>query len=137
MSMSNLFKPLWGVLEPKLVILTGKWAIGSTGAVGTKTGGGGLALTRNNVGNYTIQLKGAKEVTARCNAILHASVNAIDTDVDPTNDAAAHYVRVLSMTDSTGAILFQCFDEAGAAAELPSGATISCSVFAKLSSVTR
>lgn len=46
--------PIAGSLTRGLTILAGSWAIGSTGAVGTKTCGEGMTLTRTDVGDYTI-----------------------------------------------------------------------------------
>ena len=134
MSMSQGFRPWWGVLEPKMVCLSGKWAIGGTGAVGTQTGGQGLSLTRNSAGNYTIQLLGSKQVAARLQAILDCHVALFVNDVDPSNDTDAHWVKMLAISDSAGTVTFQCVDEAGAAREAPSGAVITVTLFGRQSS---
>lgn len=134
MSMSQSFRPWWGVLEPKAVELMGKWAIGGTGAVGTQTGGQGMSLTRTNVGLYTIQILGSKQVAARLQAILDCHVALFVNDTDPTNDTDAHWVKMLAISDSAGTVTFACVDEAGVVREAPSGAVITVSLKGRQSS---
>lgn len=137
MAMSQSFCPLYGVLEKGLAILVGKWAIGSTGAVGTKTGGVGLTLARNSAGNYTIQLIGSRGVAARVFSILKPSIDIAVNDLDASNDTDSFRAKLVSVTDSTGAIVFICVDEADVVRELPSGAVVMVNLFVKLSSVVR
>ncbi len=133
--MDQAFKPLWGVLNAKEAHLAGKWAIGASGAVGTKTGGLGLKLTRTGAGAYTVQLQSGSQTDARAVAILHADVTVWVNDTDPTNDTDGHYAKHKLITDSAGTFTFQCQDEAGVVREAPSGAVISIFVVVKLSGV--
>lgn len=135
--LSQPFKPLRGTSEPETVLLIGRFAIGATGAVGTKTGGQGLSLTRTDVGSYTLQLKGSNNVSAGVPAILHASCSVFNSDTDPSDDTDAHFVKMLAISSSAGTVTIQCVDEAGAVKELPSGGSISFLVAVKLSSATR
>lgn len=134
MAMSQSFRRDFQVLEHASFSLMGKWAIGSTGAVGTKTGGKGMSLTRNSTGNYTIQLLGSKGVSARCNAILHCAVSIFVNDTDPTNDTDGHYVKMLAISDSAGTVTFQAQDEAGVVREIPSGGVVTVHLDGRLSS---
>lgn len=52
----RMMQPLGGSLSRGVVILAGRWAIGSAGAVGTKTCGEGMTLSRTGTGAYTITL---------------------------------------------------------------------------------
>lgn len=123
-TMSQTFRPMWGVLEPRFVILCGKWAIGSTGAVGTQTGAKGMSLTRTGTGAYTIQILGSKKVSGSLQAILDCDINLFVNDTDPTDDTDAHWVKKLAISDAAGTVTFQCVDEAGVVREAPSGAVI-------------
>jgi hypothetical protein len=109
--MEKAFKPLKGTLDDGVVLISGNWAIGASGAVSTKTRARGVTLTRTAAGTYSLQLNGYR--------------NASASDADPTNDAAAISARVLTMTASTGIVTFQTFDEAGVAADPASGAKVS------------
>ena len=131
MALSQTFRPAWGVLEPRLVHLVGKWDIGATGAVGTKTGGNGLTLTRTGTGAYTIQLKGSNGVSARAQSILHVSVQVLDG----TGGTTIGVAKLLTVTDSTGAITFKVVPaDATTATELGNPSVIMVSVHARLSS---
>jgi hypothetical protein len=134
--MSQSFRPAWGVLEPKLVTLVGNWAIGSTGAVGTKTGAKGMSLTRTGTGAYTIQLTGANGASVRATNILNCHVALFVNDTDPTNDTDGHWTKMLAISDSAGTVTFQCVDEAGVVREAPSGAVIAVTLHARLSSAS-
>jgi hypothetical protein len=123
--MEKAFKPLKGTLDDGVVLISGNWAIGASGAVSTKTRARGVTLTRTAAGTYSLQLNGYRNASASVPAILHCGVNVITSDADPTNDAAAISARVLTMTASTGIVTFQTFDEAGVAADPASGAKVS------------
>lgn len=48
--------PIAGSLTRGVTILSGRWAIGAVGAVGAKSCGEGMTLTRTSPGSYTITL---------------------------------------------------------------------------------
>jgi hypothetical protein len=124
-------------LESRLAVLSGHWAIGSTGAVGAKVGALGLTLARTGTGTYTLQLTDSSGAAARASFILHPIVTVEEADADPTDDTGAYAARVLSVADSTGLITFQTHDEAFVARDPASGAFIRVTVLVKLSSYTR
>ena len=133
-SMAQSHRPLYGLLEDKVAIYAGTWAIGATGAVGTQTGGKGLTLTRTGVGLYTIQLTGSKGLAARVQALLHVHFGVV------MNDGNFYQVRAKTAVASTGVITIAAFAEAAgsiAVTELPNGAVLSVCVVAKLSSTHR
>lgn len=123
--------------EQGLAVMVGKWAIGATGAVGAKTGGIGLALTRSGVGSYTLQLTDQAGNAAGAPFILSVIPTVEEADTNPADDTDAYAARVLSITDSTGAILLQTHDEAFVARDPASGAFLRVVVHLKLSTVTR
>ncbi|HEX2612577.1 MAG TPA: hypothetical protein VHO02_03170 [Fibrobacteria bacterium] len=135
--LSQIFKSQVKAIEPETRILVGSWAIGSTGAVGTKTGGSGMTLTRNSAGNYTVQLTGVRGVSAGVPAFLHCQATLYVNDVDASNDTDSHVIWMLSKSASAGTASFMCVDEGGVSREAPSGATISVFAVVKLSGVTR
>lgn len=135
--LSQIFKSDVKAIEPLTRILAGSWAIGASGAVGTKTGGSGMTLTRDAAGKYTVQLKGARQVSAGVPAILHATVSVFGQDHDSSNDAAGNMAKLISKSSSSGTVVFDVVDEAGVVAEAASGAEISVMVVVKLSGVTR
>lgn len=135
--MSQIFKSQVKAIEPETRILAGSWAIGSTGAVGTKTGGSGMTLTRNSAGNYTVQLTGVRGVSAGVPALLYAKAELYVNDVDASNDTDSHAVFSLAKSSSGGTYNFLCVDEAGVSREAPSGAVIAVFAVIKLSGVTR
>jgi hypothetical protein len=135
--MERAFKPLKGSLDNAVAILSGNWAIGSSGAVGTKVGGTGLLLARTGTGTYTVQLKGHKNTSCGVPALLFVGCGVVTSDADPTNDTDAISARVLSMVASTGLITIQTFDEAGVVRDPASGAKLMVTVHAQLSSATR
>ena len=130
--MSQSFKPPWGVLENKVAMLFGNWAIGAVGAVGAKIGGTGLTLTRTGVGLYTVQLVGSKGSAARVNAFLFPDVR-IRIVAGVTFIGA----NVMVATASTGAITIATFNAAGTAADPPNPSILDVVVYAKLSSAVR
>ena len=134
--MNQSFKPLWGTLDPKVGILSGKWAIGASGAVGAQTGGSGLLLTRTAAGTYRLNLR-HNGANARAVAFLDANISLWLNDADPSDDTVGHQVKKLAISDSAGTLTFQLEDEAGVAAETASGAVISCTVYVKLSGAPR
>lgn len=105
-----------------MVIVAGKVAIGSTGAVGTKTGKG-FAVTRTGVGLYTITLDGS----GGCASILYAAAQAV-----PAAAGATQTVTVLTQTASARTITLQCNAAAtvNVASELPSGSVLELFVVA-------
>lgn len=136
-SMSQPHRPLYGVLEDKMSVYVGNWAIGSTGAVGTKVGARGLTLTRTGVGLYKVQLTGSAGLAARVYALLSVRPSVI------MNDDHAYLVKVKTAVAATGVITLRCYTDVEVvggtpvAAELPSGAVLIVEVIAKLSSATR
>jgi hypothetical protein len=128
MSLNRVFKRDLAHLDAGAAILAGKWAIGSTGAVGTKTAGLGLSLSRSDVGSYTLQLTGSLGSAGRSKNLVHASIAVLVDDADPSNDTNGHFIKQLAVSDSAGTVTFAIVDEAGAVKEAPSGAVISCAV---------
>lgn len=135
--MNQLMYPLYGVGDPKVSIIAGRWAIGSTGAVGAKSGGKGMTLTRNDVGKYTVQLVDADGTAASVPVILFASAAVFNSDLDASDDTDAHDVRLGAVSDSAGTLVLQAVDEALVAREIPSGASIAVVMFIKNSSLVR
>lgn len=135
--MEKAFKPLKGTLDDGVCIISGNWAIGATGAVGAKTRARGITLTRTGVGTYSLQLNGHRNGSAGVPAILHADVDVITSDADPTNDTDAISARVLTMTASTGVVTFQTFDEGGVARDPASGAKVTLLLVFVVSSAVR
>lgn len=122
--------------EPGTALLAGSWAIGATGAVGAKTGGKGLTLTRNSAGNYTVAIKGAGNVAARVPAMLFANAVAYVNDTDPSDDTDGYLVKPLAKSASGGTFSFQVVDEGGVVREVPSGAAIAVFLICKMSSAS-
>lgn len=130
-AMGQSFKPIWGVLENKTVQLMGSWAIGATGAVGAKTGGTGMVLTRSAQGIYTIQLVGSKGLSARVHDLLYINVNITSNDTDRL------VAKVKTAVAATGLITFTTFKADGTVEDPPNGGSLSVLVLAKLSSAVR
>lgn len=130
----RIFRKLHGTLDDGLVILTGSWAIGATGAVGAKTAGVGLTLARSDVGTYTVQAT-AEGAAASVYAFPFADMVVMTSDADPTNDTAAIDARPLSAVGSTGLVTFQTFDEAGVVRDPASGASVKVFILAKVSAI--
>lgn len=63
--------PIAGSRTRGLTILSGHWAVGTAGAVGAKTCGEGMTLTRTGTGAYTITLSD----TYYALAAAHINVN--------------------------------------------------------------
>ncbi len=121
-----------------VVLIAGYWAIGASGAVGTKTGATGVKLTRTGAGLYTLQLQGADtSLDARVPYILHCNAKVVVNDSDPTNDTDAMDARELTRDATTGTITIACFDEGGVVRDPASGASLSVLLAVKLSNVTR
>ena len=100
-----------------VVRVTGKCAIGATGAVGTITGKG-CTPTRTGVGLYTLTL-----ACGKCTSILYVGVTLVDTDGE------LYPVKVKTIPASTGAITIALLDEddtsgVAAAAEAADGAIL-------------
>ena len=136
-SMSQPHRPIYGVLEDKLAMYVGNWAIGGTGAVGTKVCGRGLTLSRTGVGLYTVQMTGSAGRSARVHDFAMVNVKVI------MNDDHAYYVQIKTAVAATGVITLRCYTDVEVvggtpvAAELPSGAVLQVQVIAKLSSAVR
>lgn len=124
-------------LENGTAVFSGRWAIGATGAVGAKTGGLGMNLTRTGVGTYRIDLVNSKGVVSKVPAILGVHIAVEEADADPTDDTAAYAGRPLVSTPASGTITLQTHDEAFVARDPASGAFLLVTVFVNLSSVTR
>lgn len=129
------FKPLWGTLDAKVCLASGRWAIGASGAVGAQTRAKGVSLTRTGAGLYTLQLR-HKGSNARPVAFLDANISLWVNDTDVTNDVVGHFVKKLAISDSAGTLTFALVDEAGVVAETASGAVITVAIFYTLSSST-
>lgn len=69
------------------VTYTGKWAIGATGAVGAKTGGVDLTLTRTGVGLYTLALADTPAAVLHVDPIRVTNVGFITTLTHTTTGA--------------------------------------------------
>lgn len=124
-------------LENGLAVFSGRWAIGATGAVGAKTGGLGMKLTRTGVGTYRIDLVNSKDVVSKVPFVLGVHLAVEEGDADPTDDTGAYAARPLVTTASSGTITLQTHDEAFVARDPASGAFLLATVFVNLSSVTR
>lgn len=134
-SITNItLKPFRGAFDSGMAIMAGRWAIGGTGAVGAKTAGVGLTLTRDDVGLYTVQLT-ANGADASAPAIVFADAQVVNDDSDPSNDTGAIAGRVLTSVASTGVITLTTYDEAGVARDPASGAALCVFVLVKLSGV--
>lgn len=136
MTMNQSFRPFVGGLEHKMAFLAGNWAVGATGAVGAQVGGHGMSLTRNDVGDYTIQLEGADGTDTGVPYILYANAVLFNSDTNAGGDTDAHGIYCGATSATDGTFDFQCVDEAGAPAEAPSGAYIHVLVVVQLSALT-
>lgn len=116
-------------LDAGLVLLAGHWAIGATGAVGAKTAGTGLTLTRTATGDYTITV----DATGGVPSIAAAFVD-LEEDADQSYDVA---MKV--STASAGTVTFTVYvgDASTTPADPPSGSFIHALVVVKNSSVAR
>lgn len=110
---AHLHKNL-SVFQPGLVIIAGRVAIGSTGAVGTQTGKG-FAVTRTGAGRYTVTITSNGGVPA----ILFAQANVGFGTV--TNTQAAY---IVTLAASTGTFTLETVDNGtqDTVADPPSGA---------------
>jgi len=113
------FKP--EVMQPGVVFIAGRVAIGATGAVGAQTGKG-FSVTRTGTGLYTITIDtssvGGVNTTRGVPAILHAQL-----DIAPAAANATQYATVLTFAPTTGTLTVQTSTEAtpNTAADPPSG----------------
>lgn len=109
-----------------LVIIEGSVVIGSTGAVGVKTGRFISSIVRNDVGNYTITLT----------SVLNKFFAFIPTFVGTTVSGVMN-VQVDSETlGSTGAIIIQCYDASGADVDPAETNVLKFQILARRSSVS-
>lgn len=104
-------------MQPNLVSIFGKVAIGSTGAVGTASGKG-FTVTRGGAGLYTITIDAQNSVPA----ILYADVKVVFATGTNTQDC-----HILTMDASNKRVTVSCSDAGtvDTAAEVPSGAFLS------------
>lgn len=105
------------------VLIAGKVAIGSTGAVGAATGKG-FVVTRTGVGRYSITLSASSGVPA----ILWADVKVVFATA--TNTQAAF---LLTLAESTGVVTAVTVDSGtqDTAADPPSGSFLSFAILVK------
>lgn len=101
-------------LQPNLVSVVGKVAIGSTGAVGAASGKG-FTVTRTGAGLYTITLSSAINSVPD---ILYANVSVV-----PVSGGACQTATVLTLNAAAKKITVQCNDAGtvNVAADPPSG----------------
>lgn len=117
MAINSSLQPLRGIASPGCLLVSGRVAIGATGAVGAQIGKG-FTVTRTDTGDYTIQLT-SQGAAATVPAILYADVSlAVNSDTNFTPR-----VRV---APTTGAVTVTCFADAalGTPADPPSGASL-------------
>lgn len=100
-------------LQPNLVQIYGKVAIGASGAVGTASGKG-FTVTRTGAGLYTITLDAQTSVPA----ILYADVKVVFATANNTQDC-----HILTMNAASKLITVECSDAGtvDTAADPPSG----------------
>jgi hypothetical protein len=103
--------------QPNLVLVAGKVAIGSTGAVGTQSGKG-FSVTRTGAGLYTITFTSAINSVPD---ILYADVNIVSVSGGATQTA-----RILTLNAAARKITLQCNADAAVnvAADPPSGSIL-------------
>ena len=111
------FQPPKGSLTRRLVTLSGRWAIGATGAVGTKTNGEGMTLTRNSAGNYTVTLDD-KYVSLAGHSIGYLGIAATDL----TSHLVSHDVA------SARTVVFQ-YNAAAVATDPPNPGEVHVTLF--------
>lgn len=116
-------------LQPHLVDVVGKVAIGSTGAVGTASGKG-FTVTRTGAGLYTITLDAQNSVPA----ILYADVKVVFTTGGNTQDC-----HILTLDASNKKVTVQCSDAGtvDTAADPPSGSFLSFRVVVQNADATQ
>lgn len=104
-------------LQPNLVNIFGKVAIGSTGAVGTASGKG-FTVTRTGAGLYTITIDANVSVPA----ILYCDPRVVFATANNTQQ-----VHVLSLDAANKKVTLQCNDAGtvDVAADPPSGSFLS------------
>lgn len=101
-------------IQPELVVIAGRVAIGATGAVGASTGKG-FTVTRTGAGLYTITLDAAGAVPA----LLFGMADVVFATANNTQTAC-----VLTLNAASKLITLQCNDAGtvDVAADPPSGA---------------
>lgn len=116
MAIIRKLTPPMKTMQPFLVDIVGKVAIGSTGAVGTASGKG-FTVTRTGAGLYTITLDAQNSVPD----ILYAHVDVVFATGGNTQTA-----RVLTLDAANKKITLQCNDggTVDTAADPPSGSIL-------------
>jgi hypothetical protein len=109
--------PAAQAMQPYLVDIVGRVAIGSSGAVGTQTGKG-FSVTRTGAGLYTISISG---VNSQVPAILFA-----DVSVGFATGSTPYTATVLTMSATSANVTIQvsALSAPGTAADPPSGSFI-------------
>jgi hypothetical protein len=98
---NRMFRPLKGALDNGLCLLAGSWAIGASGAVGTKTAGVGMTLSRNSAGNYTVTFDDKFVALAGFNVtVLAASASDLVMQI-VSKDMSARTVNFKLLTGTT------------------------------------
>lgn len=120
------FKP--EVCQPGLVIISGRVAIGATGAVGTATGRG-FTVTRTGAGLYTITLDSSGGVPA---------ILSVWADVGFATGSNTQAAKVLTIVAASKLATIQCNDSGtvDVAADPPSGSFLQFTIFVQNTSVT-
>lgn len=122
----KMFKPM--APQPGVVVISGRVAIGATGAVGAATGRG-FTVTRTGTGLYTITLDSSGGVPA----ILAAFVDVIFATGSNTQTAC-----VLTANAASKLVTLQTNDAGtvDAAADPPSGSFLQFVLFVQNTSIT-
>lgn len=115
------------VIQPHLVFVLGKVAIGASGAVGTQTGKG-FTVTRTGAGLYSVTL----DCHGAIPAILYANASVVFATAGNTQQA------FVLTEPATGIITIQCNDSGtvDVAADPPSGSFLQIFAIAQNSAVT-
>jgi hypothetical protein len=116
-------------LQPNLVSIFGKVAIGASGAVGTASGKG-FTVTRTGAGLYTITLDAQTSVPA----ILYADVKVVFATGTNTQDC-----HILTLNAASKLITVSCSDAGtvDTAADPPSGSFLSFYIVAQNTEATQ
>ena len=108
-------------LEKDTVTLFANVTIGASGAVSSSFGGGLVSVVKESTaGQYTVTFdKGYSRLFSYDVRVVHSSVTAVASVQIKLTPAA-----LLTAVQTTGAIVFQCLDFAGAAVNPESGAAL-------------
>lgn len=115
-------------VQPGVVLVTGRVAIGSTGAVGTQTGSG-FSVARVSAGLYTVTVTAANGVLGILSAWVHVGNNSATVQ-------HIAYVKAFSTTAGTVTVMTAAVDTPETAADAVSGAFLEILVFVQNMSIT-